>query len=120
MHLTFEDTIDTMGQTFLGLSIACARCHDHKFDAISSKDYYAIYGILNSTRFAFPGCEAKQQPRDLIPLLPPSEWARTIEPYDRQIAAIDAKRKTLQDAQAVHASEFSSFCRRFRTRTGPR
>ena len=108
MHLTFEDTIDTMGQSILGLTIACARCHDHKFDPISSKDYYAIYGILNSTRFAFPGCEAKQQPRDLVPLLPPSEWARMIEPWDRQLAAIDAEIKSLQEAQAVQASEFKS------------
>jgi hypothetical protein len=108
MHLTFEDTIDTMGQSILGLTIACARCHDHKFDPISSKDYYAIYGILNSTRFAFPGCEAKQQPRDLVPLLPPSEWARMIEPWDRQLASIDADIKSLQEAQAAKASEFKS------------
>ena len=55
LHLTFEDTIDTMGKTFLGLSIACARCHDHKYDPISSSDYYALYGILNSTRFRVSG-----------------------------------------------------------------
>ena len=108
MHLTFEDTIDTLGKTFLGLSIACARCHDHKYDPISAKDYYAIYGILNSTRFAFPGCEAKQQPRDLIPLLPPAEWAKTVEPYDHQLAAIDAELKQLQDAQTAITSEFKT------------
>jgi len=70
MHLTFEDTIDTVGKTLLGLSIGCARCHDHKYDAITAKDYYALYGIFESTRFAFPGCEAKQQPRDLVRLQP--------------------------------------------------
>jgi hypothetical protein len=106
MHLTFEDAIDTMGQAFLGLTVACARCHDHKFDPISAKDYYAIYGILNSTRFAFPGCEAKQQPRDLIPLLPPGEWAKTVEPYDRQRAVIEAELKALQELQTAHAGEF--------------
>ena len=108
MHLTFEDTIDTLGKTFLGLSIACARCHDHKYDPISAKDYYAIYGILNSTRFAFPGCEAKQQPRDLMPLLTPADWARTVEPYDRQLAAIDEKLKQLAERQAVQAVEFKT------------
>ncbi len=108
MHLTFEDTIDTMGKTFLGLSIACARCHDHKYDPISNNDYYALYGILNSTRFAFPGCEAKQQPRDLVPLLPPSEWAKTVEPYDRQLASIDAELKQFADAQQAQAAEFKS------------
>ena len=106
MHLTYEDTIDTLGRTFLGLSIACARCHDHKYDPISSKDYYALYGILNSTRFAFPGCEAKQQPRDLVPLLPPADWAKTVEPYDKLLAAIDAKLKQAADAEAVQANEF--------------
>ena len=108
MHLTIEDTIDTLGKTFLGLSIACARCHDHKYDPISANDYYALYGILNSTRYAFPGCEAKQQPRDLVPLLSPSEWAQTVEPYDRALAAIDAEVKQHSDAQAAQAKEFKA------------
>ncbi len=54
MHLTFEDTIDTVGKAFLGLTLGCARCHDHKYDAISAKDYYALYGIFDSTKYAFP------------------------------------------------------------------
>ena len=37
-------------KTFLGLTVACARCHDHKFDAISTKDYYALAGYLQSSR----------------------------------------------------------------------
>ena len=44
-----DNQIDVLGKTFLGLTIACARCHDHKFDPISQKDYYALYGILEST-----------------------------------------------------------------------
>ena len=40
-HLTIEDTIDTTGKAILGLTVACARCHDHKFDPISQGDYYA-------------------------------------------------------------------------------
>lgn len=46
----WEERIDTIGRTFLGLSIACARCHDHKFDPISTEDYYAMAGVLASTR----------------------------------------------------------------------
>ncbi len=102
MHLTYEDTIDTLGKTFLGLSIACARCHDHKYDPITARDYYALYGILASTRYAFPGCEAKQQPRDLAPLLTPAEWTRLIEPHDREVAALEAELKGLADKQAEH------------------
>ncbi|HLX60151.1 MAG TPA: PSD1 and planctomycete cytochrome C domain-containing protein [Planctomycetota bacterium] len=47
----FDNMIDVTGKTFLGMTVACARCHDHKFDAISSADYYALYGYLKSTRF---------------------------------------------------------------------
>ncbi len=108
MHLTYEDTIDTLGKAFVGLSIACARCHDHKYDPISSDDYYALYGILASTRFAFPGCEAKQQPRDLVPLLPPNQWAQSIEPYDRRLAALDATLKQLDEARASATKEFQA------------
>ena len=44
-----DEQLDTMGQTMLGLTIGCARCHDHKFDAIPQKDYYALAGIFRST-----------------------------------------------------------------------
>ncbi len=71
MHLTYADTIDTLGRSVLGLTLGCCRCHDHKYDPLSARDYYGLYGIFESTRFAFPGCEPNQQPRDLVPL-PPS------------------------------------------------
>src|SRR5690606_17258254 len=45
-----DNQIDVLTKTFQGLTVACARCHDHKFDAISTADYYALYGILQSTR----------------------------------------------------------------------
>lgn len=44
-----DDQIDVTGRAFLGLTLACARCHDHKFDAIRSADYYALAGIFRST-----------------------------------------------------------------------
>jgi hypothetical protein len=54
----WEERLDAIGRTFLGLSIACARCHDHKFDPISTEDYYALAGVLASTqlteRFVIP------------------------------------------------------------------
>ena len=46
----WEERIDTIGRTFLGLTIACARCHDHKFDPISTEDYYGLAGVLAGTR----------------------------------------------------------------------
>jgi hypothetical protein len=47
----FNGMIDTVTKTFLGSTVACARCHDHKFDAITTADYYSLYGILRSSRF---------------------------------------------------------------------
>ena len=44
-----DDQIDTVGKAFLGLTLGCARCHDHKFDPISQQDYYALAGIFYST-----------------------------------------------------------------------
>jgi hypothetical protein len=48
-QLIIDDRIDTIGRGFLGLTLACARCHDHKFDAIPTADYYSLYGILASS-----------------------------------------------------------------------
>ena len=45
-----DDQIDTIGRSFLGLTIACARCHDHKFDPISTADYYGLAGFFFSSR----------------------------------------------------------------------
>ncbi len=47
----FDNMIDVFSKTFLGLTVACARCHDHKFDAISTEDYYALYGFLKSSDY---------------------------------------------------------------------
>ncbi|GHB77612.1 DUF1553 domain-containing protein [Persicitalea jodogahamensis] len=43
------DRANTLGKAFLGLSVECARCHDHKYDPISQKDYYRMFGFFNST-----------------------------------------------------------------------
>jgi len=44
-----DEQIDTVGKAFLGLSLGCARCHDHKFDPIPTRDYYGLAGIFGST-----------------------------------------------------------------------
>ena len=46
--LRVDDRIDVIGRGFLGLTLACARCHDHKFDPVPARDYYSLYGILDS------------------------------------------------------------------------
>lgn len=45
-----DEQIDTLGKAFLGMTLGCARCHDHKFDPVSAVDYYALAGIFSSTR----------------------------------------------------------------------
>src|SRR5262249_58239491 len=42
------DRVDTTGTIFMGLSIGCARCHDHKFDPVTSKDYYRMFAFFNN------------------------------------------------------------------------
>jgi hypothetical protein len=47
----FDNMLDVMTKTFLGLTVSCARCHDHKFDAISTRDYYSLSGFLESSSY---------------------------------------------------------------------
>ncbi len=49
-HEIIDDRIDVTTRGFLGLSVACARCHDHKYDPITAKDYYTLYGIFAGSR----------------------------------------------------------------------
>lgn len=75
-HLTIEDTLDNLGRSFLATSINCARCHNHKFDPVTTEDYYALYGVFHSTRYPWPGIELEQKQRDFVTLADPSEVER--------------------------------------------
>ena len=107
-HLTIDDTIDAFSKGMLGLTVACARCHDHKYDPVSAEDYYALYGIFDSTRYPFPGCEKDRVPRDNPPLVSPAELARrleTLKARDATKATIDAFAGSLPRAYAVAEGE---------------
>ena len=56
-----ENKIDVMSKTFLGLTVACARCHDHKFDAIHQRDYYAMAGFILSSSYRQARFESMEQ-----------------------------------------------------------
>src|SRR5262245_6116969 len=56
-----DNQIDVMSKAFLGLSLGCARCHNHKFDAISTKDYYALAGYLKSSRYCLASIATPRQ-----------------------------------------------------------
>ena len=84
-HLTLEDTIDTTGRAFLGLTLRCARCHDHKFDPVTQRDYYSLYGIFASTTFPYAGSEelhSKSFPRmNFVPTSHSKESQAKLEQY---------------------------------------
>jgi cytochrome c553 len=60
-----DNRLDVMSKTFLGMTVACARCHDHKFDAISQRDYYALAGFLVSSTYRQVPFAALEQHRDI-------------------------------------------------------
>ncbi len=60
-----DNKVDVFSKTFLGLTVSCARCHDHKFDAIRAQDYYALSGFLLSSSFRQVRFEAEQNNREI-------------------------------------------------------
>ena len=93
-NLTIDDTIDNVSKAFLGLSVSCARCHNHKFDPIPTKDYYALYGIFNSSRYAFPGAEIYPHPADMVALAS-GEVAEKFYKWQSELAGLDDRKEFL-------------------------
>lgn len=106
-HLTLEDTIDNVGRAFLGSSIACARCHDHKFDPFTQSDYYGLYGIFDSTRYPFPGAEVGREQVDFVPLMTAEEIEALLKPHREKVAELQKEVERLQavEAEAKKAAE---------------
>ncbi|MEE2947630.1 MAG: DUF1549 and DUF1553 domain-containing protein [Verrucomicrobiota bacterium] len=106
-YLTIEDTIDTLGKSFLGLTIACARCHDHKYDPISTRDYYGLYGIFASTVYSFPGSEGNKAITDLMPLKHSPETSVHVTKWNKRKTELEQKvahsKKALANASAKFA-----------------
>ena len=86
-----DEQIDTTGRAFLGLTLGCARCHDHKFDPIDTADYYGLAGIFKSTQSMRKYTKLAEWHENLLP----SATATTIkQDYEASVAA---KRKTVAD-----------------------
>jgi hypothetical protein len=98
-HLTIEDTIDNLGRAFLGVSLNCARCHNHKFDPFTTEDYYAIYGIFHSTRFPWPGIELEKKQRDLVALADEKVVAAAMAERKKRVEVLAAELKACDDAK---------------------
>ncbi len=86
-----DDRIDATTRGFLALTVACAQCHDHKFDPIPTRDYYALLGVFDSTSF------------HELPLAGPDEVAR----WESQKKKIEAEEKTLADFLAGQGAQLA-------------
>ena len=84
-----NDQVDVTGRTFLGLTLGCARCHDHKFDPISIEDYYALAGIFFSTRL-IPSPVPGNTPLVRVPLASKCELDR-IEAHKKEVQDLEGE-----------------------------
>lgn len=111
-----DEQIDAVSQAFLGLTVACARCHDHKFDPIPQTDYYALAGIFRSTESLYGTIPVIQNnnPSELITLphgigmtagVPPLSSAERTR-LEKQIADLRAKRAELAKNRQFASLEF--------------
>src|SRR5262249_44065930 len=88
-----DEQIDVTTQAFLGITAACARCHDHKFDPIPQKDYYALAGIFRSTETCYGTIRAIQSQRP-APLIALSKESGVPAGVEKMTAA---ERKRIED-----------------------
>jgi len=88
----WDERVDAVCRTFLGLTVSCARCHDHKFDPISTADYYGLAGVFASTQL------------DERPLLPADQAAAVIAA--RSTARnLEARLKSLKEKSPGEAAD---------------
>ncbi len=93
---TVDDRIDAVTRGMLGFTVACARCHDHKFDPIPTKDYYALYSVFSNIR----------HPRELPPLAAPTALSAKDQAYQRRL---DRSRADFQAYRQRRHAEMTAF-----------
>ena len=112
----WDERVDTITRGFLGLTVACARCHDHKFDPVSTEDYYALVGVMANTQLAERplklSADASQDALttvrlDLIDATQRLSYAKEVRgtavkekkdtaPFDAQVKAVEARVASLR------------------------
>jgi hypothetical protein len=112
-HLTLEDTIDTVGRAYLGITLRCARCHDHKFDPVPIRDYYALYGVFSSTQFPYAGSEEFQTmkfPRNaFVSLLPKPAAAPLEQKYKDEVKRVKTEIARVEAAKRKKQGSFQEY-----------
>src|SRR5579885_560826 len=99
-HDIIDDRIDVVCRGLMGLTVACARCHDHKYDPISQKDYYALYGVFASS----------VEPKELPVLMEPTP-SPAYRAYEKELAVLQ---KAVDDYREAHKAELAARNRKHR------
>jgi uncharacterized protein DUF1553/uncharacterized protein DUF1549/cytochrome c len=89
-HDVIDDRIDVVCRGFLGLTVTCARCHDHKYDPIPSRDYYSLYGVFASSR----------EPKEL-PLLEPSPRSPERDAFQKELQKLEEEKARFERENAA-------------------
>jgi hypothetical protein len=97
-----DEQLDTLGRAFLGMTFGCARCHDHKFDPVSTADYYGLAGILISTRSMESFVKVAKWYENPLPT-PESEAAKAA--WEQQVAAKKSEIETFIAAADAKVKE---------------
>ncbi|NOY40492.1 MAG: DUF1553 domain-containing protein [Planctomycetes bacterium] len=96
---TIDEIIRTTGETFLGLTVGCARCHDHKFDPISQQDYYSLYSTFAGTFHGSRVIATDEQKQEV---------AAQRKPLDAALTELRAKQNALNKAILARAEQKAS------------
>ena len=102
------DRVSTTGSVFLGLTVGCARCHDHKYDPISMEEFYGLFAYFNSIREPGIYSQLPDDKRAFEPFLevPTPEQSARIAEIDAKLAETDAALATPDPSETERMSEF--------------
>jgi hypothetical protein len=100
VHDIIDDRIDVVSRGLLGLTVACARCHDHKYDPIPQKDYYSLYGVFASS----------VEPKEL-PLVGGPDRTPAYDAFEKEL---HQRQEAVAKYQEEHKAELAARNRKFR------
>ena len=89
-----DEQIDTVGRAFLGLTLGCARCHDHKFDPVPTEDYYALAGIFKSTQTLNGESQKYVSTWNRMKLPAADDHLAAVNDYQRSLESLESELKT--------------------------
>ena len=97
-QLFLDDVTHHVGQSFLGMTLGCARCHDHKFDPIPTRDYYRLQAVFARTAFA-------RRPLDFLPQEATAGFEVGRRPFETRIATLERRMHNLHEAARERLAE---------------